>query len=213
MALQLRFSGGTANIDPDGSLGGQMSTTTITDDTVDNLFDSITRGEALIGRTEYRCLYVFNTGAGLLTGVTAQVTVNPTITQVSIGTDPAGRGDGVNDGVAISIGTEDTTPAGVHFFGEENTDDGRFNIVYNRVILPIGHLKASEGQAFWFKRKTETGIQQTISLTIVLTHDAVAVPGKSVDDGGAIGDLIWVDTVVSGQYKIGSMRVGLSNLG
>jgi len=213
MALQLRLSGGQNNINPNASLGGQRSDTTITDDIIENLFDNITRGEALIGKTEFRCMYVYNTGGGLLTGVTVEVSVNPTITQMSIGVDSAGRGDGRNEGIAAVIATEDSTPSGVKFLGEENSDDGNFNVAYNKVIIAIGHLKANEGQAFWFKRKTETGSQQTISLDIIVTHNAVSLPGKSVDDGGSIGELLLVDKVVSGQYKIGSMRVDLSDLG
>jgi len=213
MAVELRLSGGQGNTDPNGSLGGQRSDTIVTDDVLENLFDNINRAEALIGRTEFRCIYIYNTGGGHISGVTAEIKINPSLTEMSVGVDPAGRGDGRNDGIAVLIPQEDTSPSGVKFFGEENTDDGRFNIAFDKVILPLGLLKANEGTAIWLKRKTEVGTQQTVTVNIDIVHDAVSLPGDTVDDGGAVGELLLVNKTVSGTYKIGTMRVGFSDLG
>lgn len=210
MAVEYRLSGGQNNTQPNGSLGGQRSDTAITTDVLENLFDNITRQEGLIGRTEFRCFYVYNTGAGHISGATVELTVNPPTGDgtMSIGLDLSGKGDGRNNGIATTIIQEDDVPTSVNFFGEENTNDGAFDTV----ILPLGLLKSGEGVPVWLKRVTEPASQQTISVTMVITHDAATLPGKTVDDGGAIGELIKVNKVASGQYVIGTARVGLSDL-
>ncbi len=213
MAVEFRFSGGQFNTVAGGSIGGQRSDTLFVTNVDNNIFDDINRAEALIGRTEFRCLYVYNTGGGHVSGVTLQITINPVLTQMSVGLDTAGRGDGRTSGIATSITQEDNAPAGVHFFGEENTDDGNFATAYDQVVIPIGLLKSGEGQAVWFKRKTEVGPQQVIAVRLVIKHDAVSLPGDTADDGGAIGELTLVVTQATGTYKVGTMRVGFMDLG
>ena len=41
MAVEPRLSGGQNNTSPNGSIGGQLSDTKITDDILENLFDAI----------------------------------------------------------------------------------------------------------------------------------------------------------------------------
>jgi len=211
MALEFRLSGGENNTNPNGSLGGQMSDTAITTDVLQNLFDNISRNEALITRTEYRCIYLFNTGGGALTGVQARITINPSVTRISVGLETVGRGDGRTTGVAQAIAAEDTTPPNVKFFGEDilSVDDGPFQAV----TLPIGLLKNGEGSAIWLKRVTEKGALQTVTLTLEGEHAGNTLPGDEVDDGGAIGELIGTLKAPSGSYQIGTMRVGFSDLG
>jgi len=203
MALEFRLSGGQFNADPNGSIGGQRSDTLITTDTLENLFDNITRNEVLQGRTEYRCVYIFNTGAGHLSGVTVEITSNPPVTIISKGLDTAGKGDGRTNGIATTIATEDATPTGVKFFSEDAlSSDGPFD----SVILPIGLLFSGEGVPIWLKRVTETGSAQELSITLQANHDAVTLPGQSVDDGGAIGEYVAVTTTATGTFKIGTAR-------
>lgn len=209
MSLSYRLSGGQNNSNPNGSLGGQRSDTVITSGVLQNLFDNIPRTESLVGRTEFRCIYVYNTtGSGNLTGAVIEITINPSITMMSVGLDPAGKGDGRNNGIATTISSEDQVPTGVKFFGEENTDDE----LYNTVKLPVGLLKEGEGIALWFKRKTEKGSAQNISVTVTLTHDSVTLPGETVDDGAAIGELIAVTTQNKDTFAIGSARVDFSEV-
>ena len=209
MALEFRFSGGQNNTAANGSIGGQRSDTAITTDVLENLFDNISRNEALLGRTEFRCIYIYNTGGGHVSGTVIEITTNPAVTQLSVGLDSIGKGDGRNDGIAASIVTEDTSPAGVGFFSESNSDDGNFDTV----ILPIGLLKSGEGLPIWLKRKTEQAVAQTISLTMVITHGAESLPGEDIDDGGGIGELLRIDKVASGAYVIGTAKVEFSDLG
>ena len=199
--LVLSLSGGQSNVAPNGSLGGQRSDTTITTDILQNFFDNITRNEALIGRTEYRCAYVYNS-SGTETSVTIELTGHPSLTNISIGLDPSGKGDGRNNGIAASITSEIQTPTGVKFFGVES--DGNFN---SKIVLPIGVLKAGESAPFWIKRQTETGPQSTITFNLVLQYNQNITSGHSVDDGGAIGEIIDVDTQVKGTFLIDTARV------
>ncbi len=210
MAIEYRLSGGQFNAVPNGSLGGQRSDTLITTDTLENLFDNITRAEALVGRTEYRCFYVFNTGGGHISGAIIEIKTNPAVTTLSVGLDPIGKGDGRNDGVATTISTEDTTPTGVKFFSEDIlSTDGPFDIVK----LPLGLLKSGEGVAVWLKRITEQATAQTVSLSIDVVHDAVSLPAEDVDDGIAIGELISAVVQATGTFKIGSAKIGFSDIG
>ena len=57
--LHYRHSGGAGNSDPDASIGGAMSSTQITDDSDNNLFDDVTGDEASSGDTEYRGIYLY----------------------------------------------------------------------------------------------------------------------------------------------------------
>lgn len=56
------LSGGTANINPNNALGGDPSSTPITDDTINNLFADVSITESDTGIEDYRCIYVFNDG-------------------------------------------------------------------------------------------------------------------------------------------------------
>lgn len=210
MTLSVRLSGGQNNASPDGALGGQRSDTAVTDNTLHNLFDAITRAEALAGRTEYRCFYIYNdTNGSHLSGVTVEVSTNPPVSHMAVGLDPIGKGDGRLTGIATTISTEDTTPSGVKFFGEDTaSSDGPFD----SVVLPVGLLKNGEGVPIWIKRVTEQGASQTITVILTVTHDSVTLPGGDIDDGGAIGELIKVTTQATGTFKIGTARIGFSNI-
>ncbi len=206
MAPQIRLSGGVGNTNPNGSLGSTMSSTQLTDDTIGNLFDNIPRQQALIGRTEFRCIYVYNPGPSVLTGVVMEILTNPTFSIISAGLDPAGKGDGSTTGVATSIVTEDISPTGVSFFGESGGDQSM-----NHVSLPIGFLKSGEAVPVWFKRETETGPDAVLSLVLKFRHDTPTLPGSDVDDGFAIGELISV-VKLTAPFKIGTAEIGASEI-
>lgn len=58
--LEFYFTGGASNSDPDASLGGVVSSNTLTDASDNNLFDDVTGDEASSGDTEYRCIALQN---------------------------------------------------------------------------------------------------------------------------------------------------------
>ena len=58
-------SDGGAQSDPDAALGGYRSSTEITDDTDNNLFDDVSGAESSAGDTEYRCICIKNAHGSL----------------------------------------------------------------------------------------------------------------------------------------------------
>lgn len=60
--LSFVLSGGINNDDPNLSLGGFPSPAPMPD-TLNNLFSDITSTQASVGRTDYRCIYIFNDNA------------------------------------------------------------------------------------------------------------------------------------------------------
>lgn len=58
-------SDGGAQADPNASLGAFRSSTEVTDDTDNNLFDDVSGAEASAGDTEYRCICLKNTHGSL----------------------------------------------------------------------------------------------------------------------------------------------------
>lgn len=60
--ISIVFSGGTNNTNPNLSIGGAPSSTPITDNQLNNLFDDVLPAESEAGHEDYRCFYVFNDG-------------------------------------------------------------------------------------------------------------------------------------------------------
>jgi len=211
MTIQLRLSGGASNALSAGSLGGQMSSTVVTSDVLENVFDNLSRSEVLLGRTEYRCLYVYNAGATTVYGVTIELTTNPTVSQLGLGLDLVGKGNGSTTGVAQSIAAEDITPTGLRYFSEATaTNDGP----YLTVVLPIGILKTGECVAFWLKRVSESGFNAPVTANLAITYSSGGLPVESstvLTDGGAIGELIKLE-VLTAPFYISTARIGFSEM-
>jgi hypothetical protein len=208
--IKIRLSGGQNNTNPKGSIGGNRSDTDVTTDVLENLFDNITRNEALLGRTEHRCIYIWNDSGTPSTGTVLRISTNPAITRISVGLDIAGKGDGRLTGIAETLVTEDQTPTGVKFFGEDtDSSDGP----WDTVVLPIGFLNAGESVPVWLKRVSEKGIEQEVTLTMEVEHDSVTLPGEDIDDGSAIGELFKVSTQDTGTFLIDVARIGFADIG
>jgi hypothetical protein len=60
--ISVVLSGGTNNLDPNLSLGGNPSAAPIVDDVLNNLFDDVLPAESEDGMEDYRCIYFFNDG-------------------------------------------------------------------------------------------------------------------------------------------------------
>lgn len=60
--ISIVLSGGTSNINPNLSLGGDPSSSPIPNGVLNNLFDNISSTEAFDGTEDYRCIYIFNDG-------------------------------------------------------------------------------------------------------------------------------------------------------
>ena len=202
MAIKLHLSGDTNNTSTFGSLGGRRSTTEVTTNVSENVFDNISRQEALTSKKEYRCLYVYNDAGSTLTNVRITLT-HPAITNIAIGIDPVGKGDGSDTGIATTITTENVAPAGVTFVGEEED-------VYE---LPLGYLKAGEGIPVWFRREAETSTDQTITWTLTITEDAGTLPSTSAAENLSMSELRDMDVKASGTFTVATALIGFSDIG
>ncbi len=86
MVLVLELSGGVGNTNPNFSLGGIVSGTSVVDMIDNNLYDDVTRKDVLIGKTEFRCFYLKNTDATPVHGATVTIDQFPVASLLTIGT-------------------------------------------------------------------------------------------------------------------------------
>ena len=114
--LEFRLTGGSDNTDPNASLGGAMSSTTITSGQLNNLFDDVQPDEASSGDSEYRAIDVYNSGDAEAVSVSLYISSEnnqyPDI-KLDLGYDTVlGARDPSNDGTSPppSIADEDTAP-------------------------------------------------------------------------------------------------------
>ena len=198
MTFQIFFSGGAANTDPNASLGAAISTTQMTDATLENMFDNIKRKEILVGKTEYRGLYIKNSHATLpVHGAVIYVDQDPNQTQVSFGLDPAGSGDGTTTGVMQTISTEDTVPTGVTF-----EDVNEF-----KVKLPLPTLKPLEVVGVWMKRiAVGSGSAETLTVGFTMTGDEESlIPANLTITENTVANPTVVTTSVAHNLETGNV--------
>lgn len=148
--IQKRLSGGASNNDPNLSLGGKMSSTSIVNNALQNLFDNVSSAERASGVTDYRCFYLMNAHStesleDAVIFISAQTPSEDT--DIEIGLDPAGVGDGDTTGVATDIPDETYPPDGVAFSAPANAGTG----------LSIGTMGPGDAVAVWVKRTVEPG--------------------------------------------------------
>lgn len=145
-----RLSGGASNNDPNLSLGGKMSSTSIVNNALQNLFDNVSSTERVSGSIEFRCFYFVNTHSteSLEDAVVYIASQTPSEdTDIEIGLDPAGVGDGDSTGVATDIPDETYPPDGVSFSAPANAGTG----------LVVGTLAPGDAIAVWVKRTVQPG--------------------------------------------------------
>lgn len=139
--IHKRLSGGATNTVPNASLGGIKSATSIIDATIHNLFDIVSSAESSAGDTEYRCFYVHNAHASLVsqaTKVWIQTNTPSTSTTVEIGLGAAA----INADEA-AVANESTAPAGVTFVA---------TAIDLATGLLIGDIPVGQHKAVWIKR-------------------------------------------------------------
>lgn len=107
----------TAQGNVNNSLGKYISTTQITDATLNNLFDDISGDENAAGTTDYRCIFFHNAHASL-TLQSPKVWISGKRCTVAAATDKfTFTSHGFSDGEAVRIDAEyatDTLPTGVN---------------------------------------------------------------------------------------------------
>ena len=154
--LKIYLSGGTSNTDPDASLGGDISTTELVDNTLHNLFAKVGAAEALTGSVKYRGIYIKNTHGTLtyedaIAYIATQTTSTDTSAKIAV----------ADEGISASmqtIATEDDAPTGEVFYTADGTANG----------LALGNLDAGEYIGVWIERTVTAGATAFGSDTLTL---------------------------------------------
>lgn len=130
---------------PAGSLGKYISTTELTDASLNNLFNDMTGDENADGDDKYRCIFVHNSNATLTlsnikvwfsaevaNGADAAIAIDD-IAASAIGSGPGAQADEIAD--------EDTAPSGESFSAPTSKATG----------LDLGDLQAGYCRAIWVR--------------------------------------------------------------
>ena len=138
--LAFYLTGGAANADPSLSLGGVISNTAFTDNTLENLFDNVTPAEALAGSVKYRALSFKNLAAETAYAAVIYLSQETTSTDttVAIAYDATGT---------QSVVDENTAPVGLTFTTPLSLAAG----------IALGDAAASGVKRIWFKRTVTAG--------------------------------------------------------
>jgi hypothetical protein len=149
--VEFRYSGGVNNVLAVASLGGEMSNTPITSDDLNNIFDTITRVEAINKKIDYRMVWLLNTDVENYISSFIKDFVFSENSEISIAID-----NSINPQLLMS---EDETPTDLTFYmlGEWAELSLVFKQFNSGVAVPI-----------WFKRSVieSTGLDETINLNI-----------------------------------------------
>ena len=153
-------AGNTNTSTPNASLGKYISTTVITDATLNNLFDNISGAENAASTVDYRCIFIHNNHATL----TWQSVVAYLLSEVAgganiaIGVDPtAASAIGSAGAQAVTIANETTAPAGVTFSSPTTLGTG----------IAIGDILPGQCRAIWVRR--------TATVSAALNNDGVTL--------------------------------------
>jgi hypothetical protein len=144
--IQYRLSGGAGNSDPNASLGGVISSTAVTDNTDNNLFDDVSGAEHTAGDVEYRCIYVRN-NHGSLTLTSAVVWIQSDTTGAESDISIAVGTAAVN-GTEQTVADESTAPSGVSWSDAATS---------RATGLALGSLPAGQHKAVWIRRTISAG--------------------------------------------------------
>lgn len=144
--LQIRFSGGASNSDPNASIGGTKSSNSMTDNTLNNLFDDVSGGESLTGDTEYRHVYIHNSN-GSLTLQNVRIYISSDTTGTGDEIDIA-LGNAANNATETAIANESTAPSPTLTFTHPTTYAGG---------LAPANLVNGQHMSLWIRRTVNVG--------------------------------------------------------
>ena len=159
--IKFFLSGGTSNTNVNASIGGAISTTEVTDNSLHNLFDKTLGVESTAGDIEYRCIYVKNTHGSLeleLAKIWISTNTSSPANVIAIALDGAGKG-----GTAETETDENVAPTGETFSqptaysGGLSLDGGGTGLGYG-VSYPI-----------WIRRTIAAGATAVDNVTFVLS--------------------------------------------
>jgi len=154
------LSGGVANSDPNASIGGIKSATTITDGVLNNLWDDVSAAEASAGDVEYRGILLMNTNT-TLTLSNARVWISATTS--APGDEWAITTDSFNTNTANSMSSctdENSAPAGA---------DGTW-AAYG-TTLTLGEIGPTKSWGIWIRRSVSAAATSYASNSASITWD------------------------------------------
>jgi hypothetical protein len=176
--IRFFYSGGTDNQNPLASLGGQISTTQIINESQENVFNNVTLIEADNGLTDYRCFYVKNIGSELWRNA---VIWREQGTQSGFDSIGIGLGTSLIDGTEQTVIDRFTAPVNVNFAGPDTKESA----------LLLGDLAPGSRKAIWVRRIVEplarTFKNNTFKLRVELGNPAGSGGGGGTPPGNPPG--------------------------
>lgn len=143
-----------------GSLGKYISTTQITDATLNNLFDDISGTENAASTVDYRCIFVHNAHGSIQWQSVVAYLLSEVAggANIAIGVDPtAATVIGSAPVQAVEVANETTAPAGVSFSSPVTSGTG----------IALGNIDAGKCRAIWIRR--------TATVSAALNNDGVTL--------------------------------------
>ena len=166
--IHFRLSGGAGNSNVNASLGGAMSSTQVTDNAQQNLFDDVSGAESAAGDTEYRAIYILN-NHGTLTLVDARIYFSSSPITAAAGTDMhmALAGEAINTTIE-TVADESTPPVG-ETFSQPTTYTGGLQLNSGTGLAP------ADDKGVWLKRVVSAAAAAAAdSATIKVEGDTAA---------------------------------------
>lgn len=160
-------AGNTTAGTPAGSLGDQISTTQITDNNLNNLFDDVTGDENAASEAEYRCLFVHNAHATLtfsnVRAYLASEVAGGAVVAIGVDTTAASA-IGSGSAQALTVADENEAPVGVAFSSPTTLG----------AAIALGDLTPGQCRAIWVRR--------TAANTAALANDGfgLRITGESL---------------------------------
>jgi len=143
------------------SLGDQISTTQITDATLNNLFDDVSGDENAASDVEYRCIFVHNAHA-TLTWQSVVVWLSAEVSNGAVATIA------IDNFAASAIGQASAQAAAITLEGDAPSGVGSFSGPTTKGTgLALGNIAAGSCRAIWVKR--------TAANTAALDNDGVTI--------------------------------------
>ena len=157
-----------ANTTAGASLGKYVSTSVITDASLDNLFGDVTGTEDTASNVDYQCIFIHNNHA-TLTLQTAVVWLATEVaggTNTAVGVDPtAVSAVGASAVQAETIADKNTAPASVAFSSPTTKAAG----------LALGNIGPGQVKAIWVRRTaTNSGAFSSDGVTLRVEGDTAA---------------------------------------
>lgn len=149
-----------------GSLGKYISTTQITDNTLNNLFDDISGSENAASTVDYRCIFIHN-NHGSLTYQNAVAYLSAEVSggaSIAIAVDSvAASAVGNASAQALEVTDETTAPSGPLSFSSPTTAG---------TGLSLGNIAAGSCKAIWIRRTAaNSAAKDNDGVTIAVSGD------------------------------------------